>query len=68
MVWSIWVNFIACVLRLYHFMVFGGDGVGNPGALVASNVLAALSEILLVLHLILVAKGWTIVRRKVRQE
>ncbi|GMH79812.1 hypothetical protein TrLO_g13488 [Triparma laevis f. longispina] len=64
-VWSVWVSFVSSVLRLYHYMLYSGDGVGNEGARIMSSVLGSLAEILLVMHLILIAKGWTIVRRKI---
>ncbi|GMH75333.1 hypothetical protein TL16_g06726 [Triparma laevis f. inornata] len=49
----------------YEFSFTNGDGVGNEGARIMSSVLGSLAEILLVMHLILIAKGWTIVRRKI---
>mmetsp|Transcript_8192 Transcript_8192/g.14884 ORF Transcript_8192/g.14884 Transcript_8192/m.14884 type:complete len:652 (-) Transcript_8192:17-1972(-) len=64
-IWSIWISFVASVLRLYHYLLYSSDGIGHKPAMLTSSILASIAEILLVLHLILIAKGWTIVRRKI---
>ena len=64
-IWSIWIMMASCLLRLYHYLLYSGDGVGERVAFFTASILASFSEILLVVHLILIAKGWTIVRRKI---
>jgi len=64
-VWSIWLMMAAMLFRLYHYVVYSGDGIGNKALFLTASILASASEILLVVHFILIAKGWTIVRRKI---
>ena len=64
-VWSIWMMMAAMTFRLYHYVLYSGDGIGNKTLFFAASILASASEILLVVHFILIAKGWTIVRRKI---
>ena len=63
--YSVVFQLIATVLSSIHLTKYAGDGVGYDAAVTLSRVLQALSEVLLLAHLLLVAKGWTIVRRKI---
>ena len=61
--WSIYVQLLGCLCGIVHFGIYAGDGWGSPQARNAGIFLGHLADILLVLVLILLAKGWTIVRR-----
>lgn len=65
LVYSIWVMAGGVGCMTYHYMSFSEDGVGDPDVLLFGKTLSSLGEVLLVLHLIFIAKGWTIVRRKI---
>ena len=64
LVWSIFVQTAGCVLGLVHWSVFSRDGVGSPATLQTSVFLRHAADLLVVLLVVLLAKGWTIVRRK----
>ena len=64
LVWSIFVQTAGCVLGLIHWSVFSRDGGGSPATLQTSVFLRHAADLLVVLLVVLLAKGWTIVRRK----
>ena len=64
LVWSIFVQTLGCALGTIHFTVFSRDGVGAPECLQTARFLWHGADLLLVLLVVLLAKGWTIVRRK----
>ena len=50
-----------------HYCVYGIDGVGLPGNKLLGRILESAADITLVLLLILLAKGYTITRARLRQ-
>jgi hypothetical protein len=65
MVYSSWMVAVGVACNTYHYIRYSKDGVGDPEVQTLGKFFYSLGEILLVLHLILIAKGWTIVRRKI---
>ena len=65
LVHSIVVEWMADVLRLIDLGEYAKDGVGLLRLRRAARTLSGVATMLLILQLILVAKGWTIVRRKI---
>ncbi|GMI06308.1 hypothetical protein TrRE_jg9889 [Triparma retinervis] len=65
MVYSTWMVALGVGCNAYHYMTYSKDGIGASEIETLGKFLFSLGEILLVLHLILIAKGWTIVRRKI---
>ena len=63
--WSVWVQAAGCALGLVHWAIFAQNGLGQPEALRTAIFLWHGADLLLVLLLVLLAKGWTIVRRKI---
>jgi hypothetical protein len=59
------LNFVSLILAAAHYSTFAEDGVGLEGALDASRFVSLVSDALFALLLLLLAKGWTIVRRKI---
>jgi hypothetical protein len=57
-----WASSLSALL---HLGVYASDGEGTEGARKTSSLLFWASDALLLLQTILVAKGWTIVRRKI---
>ena len=62
--WSVAAQALGCALALAHVATFARDGVGVGWCLAAARFLWHAADILLVALLVLLAKGWTIVRRK----
>jgi len=62
---SILAKWLAFLLSLTYYSNFATNGESNDGILVASDVFSAMADSTLVLLLICLAKGWTVVRRKV---
>ena len=62
--WSAWVQAAGCAFALCHVATFARDGAGVPWCLAAARFLGHAADILLVSLLVLLAKGWTLVRRK----
>lgn len=54
------IEFLAVVFFMLHYGIYSSDGVGLNGLRQAAEVLDALSRVLFMLLLILVAKGWTV--------
>ena len=50
-----------------HYCVYGIDGIGLPGNKLLGRILESAADITLVLLLILLAKGYTITRARLRQ-
>ena len=50
-----------------HYSVYGIDGVGLPGNKLLGRILESAADITLVLLLILLAKGYTVTRARLRQ-
>jgi hypothetical protein len=61
-IWAMWAGLLA---NTYHYQEYAANGVGKAGFLVIGKLCFSAAEVLLVLHFILCAKGWTIVRRKI---
>ena len=59
------LTFISQCLSMAHYSAFSSDGVGTPGALVAARFVQLACDALFTLLLLLLAKGWTVVRRKI---
>ena len=64
-VWSCCLSLGSVMFALVHYAQYASDGRGAYSMLVGSRVLFVLSDVLMVLLLISLAKGWTIVRSKV---
>ena len=64
-VWSCCLSLGSVMFALIHYAQYASDGRGAYSMLVGSRVLFVLSDVLMVLLLISLAKGWTIVRSKV---
>jgi len=58
------VQAAGCAFALCHVATFARDGAGVPWCLAAARFLGHAADILLVSLLVLLAKGWTLVRRK----
>merc|ERR1719181_2409444 len=65
LVWSCGVNLAANFFFMIHFVVYAHNGVGSENCRELGYYLQGVSEMLIMLLLILVAKGWTIVRKKI---
>ncbi|GMI30507.1 hypothetical protein TeGR_g4172 [Tetraparma gracilis] len=61
-VWCMWTSLCASV---FHYQTYAGDGIGLAYVLQLGRLAMSAAEWLLVVHFILIAKGWTIVRRKI---
>eukprot|EP00238_Polyblepharides_amylifera_P002019 CAMPEP_0196585534 /NCGR_PEP_ID=MMETSP1081-20130531/51020_1 /TAXON_ID=36882 /ORGANISM="Pyramimonas amylifera, Strain CCMP720" /LENGTH=759 /DNA_ID=CAMNT_0041907117 /DNA_START=492 /DNA_END=2771 /DNA_ORIENTATION=+ len=61
---SIYLTFMANFFDLIHYCKYASDGEGVPGLHTISMWLSGLAETLLLLLIILVAKGWSICCRK----
>jgi hypothetical protein len=62
------IEWISTVLFCAHFLTYTSDGVGWPLAKFFAEVLQALSQLVMLLLLVLLAQGWTIVRQEVQQK
>eukprot|EP00519_Triparma_laevis_P010344 CAMPEP_0182498606 /NCGR_PEP_ID=MMETSP1321-20130603/6759_1 /TAXON_ID=91990 /ORGANISM="Bolidomonas sp., Strain RCC1657" /LENGTH=929 /DNA_ID=CAMNT_0024702689 /DNA_START=95 /DNA_END=2881 /DNA_ORIENTATION=+ len=62
---SIFIHLVALLLAMIHYSMYDADGVGDPILLEISAYLNIACETLFIALLILLAKGWTIVRRKI---
>ncbi|KAJ8601796.1 hypothetical protein CTAYLR_006823 [Chrysophaeum taylorii] len=62
--WSVWVQLAGCVFAAVHYATFAADGEGAPACRNTATFLWHAADLLLVLLVVLLAKGWTIVRRK----
>ncbi|GMH93290.1 hypothetical protein TL16_g12586 [Triparma laevis f. inornata] len=62
---SLGLQFVALLLDLCYYSNYSREGKANEGLNVSAGVFSALSETVMVLLLISLAKGWTIVRRKI---
>ena len=65
LVGSVFLYFLSLIVKILHYGQYASDGVGLRGYLILGQLFYAASEISLVLLLILLGKGWTIVRRKI---
>lgn len=63
--WSVWIMAVGCCLALTHWSIYSNNGVGTPPTQQTAIFLWHGAELLLILLLVLLAKGWTIVRRKI---
>eukprot|EP00518_Triparma_eleuthera_P006130 CAMPEP_0182488640 /NCGR_PEP_ID=MMETSP1319-20130603/48507_1 /TAXON_ID=172717 /ORGANISM="Bolidomonas pacifica, Strain RCC208" /LENGTH=882 /DNA_ID=CAMNT_0024690765 /DNA_START=121 /DNA_END=2767 /DNA_ORIENTATION=- len=62
---SIFIHLVSLLLSLVHYGIYAKNGVGNMSLLETAAVLDVACETLFLCLLILLAKGWTIVRRKI---
>ena len=62
--YSVGITLVADFFDLIHYLVYSGDGHGVPALHAVSVVLTAVSEAVLLLLVVLIAKGWTITSRK----
>ena len=54
-------------MMMFHYLTYGVNGVGLVRTKLAGRILESASEILFVLLLILLAKGYTVTRARLRQ-
>lgn len=59
------LEFVGIFLNVVHVLKFALDGVGEPNCNMAGNLIGIIAECLVILMLLLVAKGWTITRMEV---
>jgi len=59
---------LSLVLAMVHYSDYSHTGVGFPKVLEASRMVEAIASTCFIALLILLAKGWTIVRRKISPE
>merc|ERR1712150_81392 len=64
---TVFLHCIGCLILCTHYAVYGIDGVGLPGNKLFGRILESAADITLVLLLILLAKGYTITRARLRQ-
>ena len=62
---SVVFQFVALLLLLIYYSSYASTGIMDDGALITGNLFMSFSDTLMVVLLILLAKGWTIVRRKI---
>jgi hypothetical protein len=62
---SIFLAFLQTLLAMIHYNRYSEDGVGIPTVLLTSQYIGVINDTLFTTLLILLAKGWTIVRRKI---
>jgi len=55
---SLFVSFI-------HYAIYASNGIGSPGLLGLGDILDITSQLVFMLLLILIAKGWTITRQEI---
>ena len=65
LVFSIALQLLGLLLNLLYYSEYSKNGAANQSVLAAGAVLIASSDTCMVALLILLAKGWTIVRRKI---
>lgn len=63
--WSIWIEFTGTIFATAHYASFATNGVGSPPARNVAAFLWHIADNLLILLVVLIAKGWTIVRKKI---
>ena len=68
LVYSIFVQLVSLLFALIHYDSYALDGKGYPGCLVFSKYIFVIGDTLMIVLLLLLAKGWTIVRRKISVE
>ena len=61
------IQSMGCLIMCTHYSVYGIDGVGLPGNKLLGRILESAADITLVLLLILLAKGYTVTRARLRQ-
>lgn len=64
----IFLHWLALVLSMAHYDDYSSTGIGYPGVLEASRIIDTFATGLFIALLVLLAKGWTIVRRKLSPE
>jgi len=57
--------FVGFLCYTIHLSVFGVDGIGVVGLVYVAHICFALSTTMMLLDVVVIAKGWTIVRRKI---
>lgn len=62
--WAVVMGFVGTWLSLIHYAALGRDGRGAPRLVAAATFFYLVSDALVLLLLVLCAKGWNIVRRK----
>jgi len=65
LIYSIILQLIGVVCRLINYVQYSSNGQGVPAFEVAGCILQVVSNVLVVLLLILLAKGWTIYRKEI---
>ncbi|KAJ1445068.1 rhodopsin-like GPCR transmembrane domain-containing protein [Pelagophyceae sp. CCMP2097] len=63
--WGVWISLAGSIFGLIHFALYAKNGVGSQICFELATFLWHAADLLLLLLLILLAKGWTIVRRKI---
>jgi len=64
---AVFLHSLGATLLMFHYLTYGVNGVGLVRTKLIGRVLEAASEILFVLLLILLAKGYTVTRARLRQ-
>mmetsp|Transcript_28941 Transcript_28941/g.38033 ORF Transcript_28941/g.38033 Transcript_28941/m.38033 type:complete len:761 (-) Transcript_28941:161-2443(-) len=65
LLYSIFLNWFSLIMGMGYYGTLAWRGTAEQGAAQAERIFFAMSDTLLVLLLILIAKGWTIVRPKI---
>jgi len=65
---SIGIETISTFCFFIHFMVYKSDGIGSPGLRGLGEILGMVSQLIFMLLLVLLAKGWAISNREVSQK
>ena len=63
--WSIWIMTLGVAFSTGHVASFASDGKGAVACQTIAQFLWHVADLILVLLVILLAKGWTIVRKKI---
>jgi hypothetical protein len=53
-------QFLACLCEMIHYLIYLTDGVGSPDLKALGDLLAMITQIVIMFLCILVAKGWAI--------
>lgn len=62
---SVGVQFLSQFLDLVQYGAYASDGIGSPGLKVTARLLRNTADLLLIVLLIVVGKGWTICVKKI---
>eukprot|EP00095_Tigriopus_kingsejongensis_P008718 maker-scaffold352_size199037-snap-gene-0.42 protein:Tk08718 transcript:maker-scaffold352_size199037-snap-gene-0.42-mRNA-1 annotation:"hypothetical protein DAPPUDRAFT_54015" len=64
---SVFLHVLGILLLGVHYLVYALDGIGMNGAKLNGRCLEAAAEIIFIMLLILIAKGYTVTRARLRQ-